>query len=73
MSDFVNSTSDNRTVNNVMRHEYRVLTDAEKSAMQTIKDKGLELWHANPADRSVSRSALPQLPPLWPCRWGIGA
>ncbi len=40
---FVNSTSDNRTVNNVMRHEYRVLTDAEKSAMQAIKDKGLEL------------------------------
>ena len=43
MSDFVNSTSDSRTVNNVMRHEYRVLTDSEKSAMQAIKDKGLEL------------------------------
>jgi len=43
MSDFVNSADDNRTINNVMRHEYRVLTDAEKSAMQAIKDKGLEL------------------------------
>lgn len=43
MNDFVNSTSDNRTINNVMRHEYRVLTDTEKSAMQAIKDKGLEL------------------------------
>lgn len=26
----VDSTSDERTVNNVMRHQYRVLTDAEK-------------------------------------------
>jgi hypothetical protein len=39
----VDSTSDERTVNNVMRHQYRVLTDAEKQQMQTIKDKGLEL------------------------------
>jgi hypothetical protein len=38
----VDSTSDQRTVNNVMRHEYRVLTDAEKHAMAAIKDKGLE-------------------------------
>ena len=39
----VDSTSDQRTVNNVMRHQYRVLTDAEKEQMQAIKDKGLEL------------------------------
>lgn len=39
----VDSTSDQRTVNNVMRHQYRVLTDAEKQTMQAIKDKGLEL------------------------------
>jgi hypothetical protein len=39
----VNSTSDDRTVNNVMRHAYRVLSDAEKAQMQAIKDKGLEL------------------------------
>lgn len=39
----VDSTSDQRTVNNVMRHQYRVLTDAEKAQMQAIKDKGLEL------------------------------
>ena len=39
----VDSTSDERTVNNVMRHEYRVLSDAEKAQMQAIKDKGLEL------------------------------
>jgi len=39
----VDSTSDARTVNNVMRHQYRVLSDAEKAQMQAIKDKGLEL------------------------------
>lgn len=39
----VDSTSDERTVNNVMRHQYRVLTDDEKGKMQAIKDKGLEL------------------------------
>lgn len=38
----VDSTSDERTVNNVMRHEYRVLSDAEKAQMQAIKDKGLD-------------------------------
>lgn len=43
MTETVDSTSDQRTVNNVMRHQYRVLTDAEKAQMQAIKDKGLEL------------------------------
>jgi hypothetical protein len=38
----VASTSDQRTVNNVMRHEYRVLSDAEKHSMQAIKDFGLQ-------------------------------
>lgn len=37
----VDSTSDARTVNNTMRHAYRVLSDAEKANMQTIKDQGL--------------------------------
>jgi hypothetical protein len=39
----VDSSSDARTVNNVMRHAYRVLSDDEKAAMQTIKDDGLAL------------------------------
>ena len=38
----VEATSDERTVNNTMRHAYRVLSDAEKTQMQAIKDKGLE-------------------------------
>lgn len=39
----IDSTSDLRTVNNVMRHEYRNLTNEEKEVMKAIKDKGLEL------------------------------
>jgi hypothetical protein len=37
----VPSTSDQRVVNNVMRHNYRVLSDLEKERMQDIKDVGL--------------------------------
>lgn len=37
----VDSTSDARTVNNVMRHAYRVLREEEKASMQEIKDMGL--------------------------------
>lgn len=43
MVETVDSASDARTVNNVMRHAYRVLSDAEKAQMQALKDKGLEL------------------------------
>lgn len=47
----VDSASDARTVNstdaagNVMRHAYRVLSDAEKQAMVEVKDAGLALWN----------------------------
>lgn len=37
---FVDSTSDQRTVNNVMRHEYKVLNDIEKAQMKAVKDLG---------------------------------
>ena len=40
----VDSTSDARVVNNVMRHEYRVLTDTEKLNMQAVKDYGLGFY-----------------------------
>lgn len=39
----VHSASDERVVNNVMRHAYRVLTDDEKRTMQAVKDEGLKL------------------------------
>lgn len=41
----IDSTSDERTTNNVMRHEYRVLTEGEKSLMQSIKNRGLEFYN----------------------------
>jgi hypothetical protein len=37
------STSDDRIVNNTLRHRYRVLTDHEKQSVQSIKDRGLEM------------------------------
>ncbi len=40
----VDSTSDERTINNVMRHGYRVLSDDEKAQMQKVKDDGLAFW-----------------------------
>ncbi|NIH77401.1 hypothetical protein FHV99_004653 [Ochrobactrum sp. P20RRXII] len=42
MSQSVSSTSDERTVNNTMRHAYRVLSDEEKANMGKVKDMGLE-------------------------------
>jgi hypothetical protein len=42
LDETVPSTSDERTVNNVLRHEYRVLDDDEKAAMQAVKDCGQE-------------------------------
>ena len=40
----VDSTSDERVANNVMRHEYRVLTDEEKQAMKAVKDGGIAFY-----------------------------
>lgn len=39
----MDSTSDTRTDNNTMRHQYKVLTDAEKASMLAIKDAGLAM------------------------------
>ena len=41
MTETIDSTSDKRVDNNVMRHEYRVLTEVEKKAMKSVKDAGL--------------------------------
>lgn len=38
----MDSVSDERVVNNVVRHEYRVLTDVEKEQMKNLKDIGLD-------------------------------
>ena len=42
MTDHVDGASDARTANNAVRHQYRVLSDAEKAQMVAIKDKGAE-------------------------------
>lgn len=42
MTKHVDSTSDDRTANNAVRHKYRVLTDEEKAHMRAIKDKGAD-------------------------------
>jgi hypothetical protein len=55
----VDSASDDRTVNNLMRHKYRVLSDTEKAQMVTIKDKGLEFveyLHSIGQSREISLS-----------------
>lgn len=39
----MDSMSDERTTNNVMRHQYRVLTEDEKAQMQAVKDMGLAM------------------------------
>ena len=36
----VDSASDDRTANNAVRHQYRVLSDAEKANMVRVKDMG---------------------------------
>lgn len=65
MNNTVNSTSDARVVNNVMRHEYRVLSDTEKQHMQRLKDAGLafivhlhEMGGTLDTDGSVESDAL---------------
>ena len=42
--EMVDSTSDERTMNNVMRHEYRVLSEDEKEKMRLIKDSGVDFY-----------------------------
>ena len=36
----IESNSDARTANNAVRHQYRVLSDAEKAQMVRVKDAG---------------------------------
>lgn len=46
MTTTVGSDTDARTVNNTMRHQYRVLTEGEKAAMMAFKDLGLHFLTA---------------------------
>lgn len=40
MTKQVDSASDDRTANNAVRHQYRVLSDDEKALMVRVKDTG---------------------------------
>lgn len=40
MPEHIDSTSDTRTANNTVRHQYRVLTEKEKAQVLKIKDLG---------------------------------
>lgn len=40
MTDYIDSNSDDRTANNAVRHQYRVLSEAEKAQMVELKDLG---------------------------------
>ncbi len=42
MSEKVDSASDERTANNTVRHQYRVLSENEKIDMLAIKDAGAD-------------------------------
>jgi hypothetical protein len=40
----MDGTSDGPVDNNIMRHEYRALTDLDKQNMKVVKDYGLEFY-----------------------------
>lgn len=42
MNQRIESTSDERVANNVMRHEYRILSEEEKAQVKGFKDLGEE-------------------------------
>lgn len=59
----IGSTSDQRVVNNVMRHEYKVLSAVEKDQMKTVKDRGLDFWNyldgmGSSRDISLAKTAI---------------
>lgn len=61
--DTVQSTSDQRSVNNTMRHQYRVLTDVEKANIQAIKDEGMRFHElvsglGNSRETSIAKTKI---------------
>lgn len=53
----VDSAGDDRTANNDVRHQYRVLSDEEKAGMVAIKDAGAALIAAIRAHAPAGREA----------------
>lgn len=42
MAEMIDGAGDDRTANNAVRHQYRLLTDAEKAQVSAIKDAGAD-------------------------------
>ena len=57
MTEHVMSESDERIVNNVMRHQYRVLSFEEKETMLWIKDQALTMLEYIDANIPKGREA----------------
>jgi hypothetical protein len=71
MSENVPSASDERIVNNVMRHTYRVLSDDEKVLMQAIKTKGAEMHDLLDKAGSSRKLALAKTKTEEAVMWGV--
>lgn len=56
--DTVESTSDERTVNNSARQQYRVLSDEEKRSVDWFKSKGQEIIEQLDGQRKVRPEAV---------------
>lgn len=64
----VDAASDERTANNTMRHQYRVLSDDEKKLVTAIKDTGLDFLNLidtvgddirrNPRELALARTKI---------------
>ena len=59
----VESTSDGRIVNNTARHQYRVLSDAEKANVASVKDTGLQFLElvaglGNSRETSIAKTKI---------------
>lgn len=57
MAEMIDGAGDDRTANNAVRHQYRLLTDAEKAQVSAIKDAGadfLSLLSGIGASREIS-------------------
>ena len=73
--DYVDGANDKRTVNNDVRHQYRVLSDEEKAAMVRIKDLGLvfltTIADCVPSGReaALAKTKIEEEAVMWAVKW----
>jgi len=70
--EILDSTSDARTSNNTMRHQYRVLSDAEKAQMSAVKDAGQtmldEIGKLAPSRETAIATTKLEEAVMWACK-----